>query len=283
MARTCAGLSAAASLLAPVPHALASDHVYAGTMTSPSWSMPHGFVIETRGRRISRMTMQWGAGCDSGYRVAFHGSLRTAARIGRTGRFRAVFSRPLDVGSTEVIAQATTTITGVLKRRAGAGRASARTVIAPVLTNPPTSGEPIEPDICDSGMLRWKVSRGAGVFGGATAQGEPVVARVRGRMVRAILIGWRADGCSGPGTWWDVADEVTNFELSGRGIFGDAFTYTEDGDDGGTTVYGYNVRGHLARKSMTGIFGVSPLVMDAGGNAVGGCTTPDIAWKARSA
>jgi hypothetical protein len=242
--------------------------------------MPHGFVIETRGRRITKLTMQWGADCGSGYRVAFHGSLPATARISRTGRFTAVVRRRVDVGSTNVLTQATTTVTGVLGRRTGAGMATARTVI---LTGAQPGSAPPPADICESGPLSWDVARGAGVFGGATAQGEPVVALVRRRMVKDILIGWRANGCAGKGSWWDVADEVTNFELSSRGVFGDAFTYTEDGDDGGKTVYGYTVRGHLKRNTMRGTFGVSPLVMDAAGKPVGGCTTPNIAWKARSA
>ena len=302
MARTFAGVTAASALLGAAPSALASaQHVYAGTMTSPSWSMPHGFVIETRGRKITRMTMQWGAGCGSGYRIVYHGSLRNSGKppaggpgtivvgksklfagaIAKSGRFKAVVYGSIDVGSTDVLANARTTISGVLKARKGSGNARASTIISPVFTGPPP--DDFQPDVCDSGSLRWKVARGAGVFGGSTAQGEPVVALVRARVVKNILIGWRADGCSGQGTWWDVADEVTDFDLAVDGTFGDSFSYSEDDEDGGKTVYGYNVRGHLAKASITGTFGVSPLVMDAAGKPVGGCSTPDIAWKARSA
>jgi hypothetical protein len=301
MARAFAGLAAASSLAAAAPAALAADHVYAGTMTSPSWSAPHGFVIQTRGRKIVRMTMQWGAGCSSGYRVVFHGSLRNAGKlpadglgeitvghsklfagpISKTGHFRATVLGSLDIGTTDALATARTTITGVLKARSAAGTARSNTVIAPVSTQtPPTD---VQPDVCDSGPLRWKLGRGPAVFGGATAQGEPFVARVRGAAVKTIIVGWRADGCSGPGTWWDVADEVANFDLSPRGTFGDTFTWSEDEDDGTTLVLGYNVQGRLAGQFMSGTFGVSPVVMDASGQTVGGCSTPDLAWKARSA
>jgi hypothetical protein len=298
--RTFACLAAAAALLAAAPSALAATHVYAGTMTSSSWSMPHAFVIETSGRKITRMTMQWSSTCKSGYRIVFHRSLRNAGTppaggprsfvvgqsklfagaIGKSGRFKAVVYGSLDVGSTEVLANARTTISGVLKPRTGSGLARASTVIGPVFTELPPDG--YEPDTCDSGALRWKVARGAGVFGGSTAQGEPFVALVRRNVVKNILLGWRADGCSGTGTWWDVADEVANFDLSARGRFGDAFTYSENNDDGGKTVYGYNVRGRRAGNSMSGTFGVAPLVMDAAGQPIGGCGTPDIAWTARS-
>jgi hypothetical protein len=294
-------VSAAVSLLVPASSALAADHVYAGTMTSPSWSMPHGFVIETRGRRILKMTMQWGAECGSGYYVVFHGSVRNsgkppaggpgaivagrsklfAGRIGGTGRFRAVLYGSLDIGSTSYVANARTTISGVLKARSGSGDAHTRTVIDRLSDDQPPSGE--RPDVCDSGALRWRVARGAGVFGGATAQGEPFVAKVQGRVVKNIVIGWRADGCSGPGTWWDVADSVANFDMSPQGVFGDSFDYSEDEADGRKTVYGYNVRGQVAGSLMSGTFGVSPVVTDAAGQSVGGCSTPDIAWTARSA
>jgi hypothetical protein len=301
MARAFAGLAAATSLTAAAPSALAADHVYAGTMTSPSWSAPHGFVIETRGRKITRMTMQWGAGCSSGYRIVFHGSLRNAGKlpaggpgvmtvgrsklfagpISKAGRFKATVLGSLDIGTTDALANARTTITGVLKARSAQGSARSNTVIAPVFTETPPAD--VQPDLCDSGPLHWKLYRGPGVFGGSTAQGEPFVARVRAAVVKTITIGWRADGCSGPGTWWDVADQVANFDLSPRGTFGDAFTWSEDEDDGTKVVLGYNVQGQLAGQFMSGTFGVSPLVMDASGQPVGGCSTPDLAWKARSA
>jgi hypothetical protein len=302
MARALGGLAAAMVLLPAAASAHVARHVYAGTMrTTAGDSMPHAFVIETRGNKITRITMQWGQSCNSGYSIVFHGSLRNAGKprsggpgsivvgrsklfagpIAKRGRFKAVVYGSIDVGSTEVLANARTTITGVLKARGGSGTARATTVIAPVLTGPPQDG--FQPDACDSGALRWSVARGPSVFGGATAQGEPIVVRVAGRMVKDIRIGWRADGCSGPGTWWDVADEVTDFDLSSQGLFGDSFTYSEDEQDGGKTVYGYDVHGHLAGKSMTGTFGVSPLVMDAAGQPVGGCSTPSIAWKALSA
>jgi hypothetical protein len=290
------------SALVPTAASAASTSVYGGVATSSDTFSP--LVIKTNGSRITQVAMRWETSCSSGYRFVFKGVFKYAGAmpkgngvpggtlvvgqsklfanpISRTGRFTAELFGSVDIGSTDVIATETTKISGTLKKTRGAGSFSAQTVIGPLVAGP-TPPSDYQADVCDSGTWKWKVRRGPGVFGGASEQGEPVVVlyNPKKRAVSDFLFGWRADNCQGSGTWWDFPDDYGDFPVRRDGRFGDAFTDSQPGPDGGKVVFGYNIDGQLKGKKASGTFGVSPLIMDASGNPVGGCSTPDLSWSA---
>jgi hypothetical protein len=284
---------------APAAAGSQSPHIYGGTLGANAFPI----VVKTDGRRVTEVVMQWTAPCTSGSRLGFHRAMRnrgdfpseglppmTVGRvdiydgaISKAGKFSVRVSGALALGPSR-LGMLGGRLKGTLRPGSATGTFSAYVAVGPLVT----SLEDVNPDdvmSCDTGTMKWSGTRGPLLYAGSSSQNEPVVAYMtrNGKSIKRLLVGWYAEGCHGPGTGMEYADETLNYDVGRSGAFADQFTWKENWN-AESALFTYGVRGTVRPKqhSISGDWNVSLQISDAAGNAIGSCSTPEVSWSARS-
>lgn len=285
-----AGVCAVGLLMSPAA-AHAADAVFGGALKG-SDRYPIVLNADAKAQRLRSVVMAWSARCESGQRFTFGEQVAAVARrpgtvqLGRLvmsrnrrGSVRGSYQGTSDTSTGSRLV--TVTFSGRLKRSSASGTLSAEVTFVDVPAFTPGPEPPAQVNVldrCRSGTVRWSAAHRPGlVYGGRTAQDEPIVLRVAKDRLRVDEVGlaWFANCAQGGGVeYWE---QFVRFPLSAGGAFGDSFTQRYPVDGGGENVYDYDLRGRLKRTSASGSFRAK--VTLSGGDT---CDSGPTRWSARS-
>ena len=273
--------TAAASTASP---AFASSAVFGGSTSAGA-----AIVInaDKKARSLRSAVVSWTASCDDGRRFpagmplkavaaesGFQPGLRELAtsRNGK-GRFAGTQLGGLDLGDQ----------VGVLSARY-AGKLSAKSARGTLEATITVIDKASENTVatCRTGSVRWSATRSPGrVYGGATAQANPIVVRLdaKRRRVANLLFGWDSTICKPDDVFLSVNEQFGNFPLSG-GRFGDAFDQFYKPDGGGEGKVSYDITGRVAAKRASGSLRVNLTETDPAGTVTVACDSETISWSA---
>jgi hypothetical protein len=286
--RAAALLVALAAVAAGAPAAAAADRVYGGTTAAGE-----AIVVKSdrAGKRVRSAVLAWTADCSDGKTYPVWNRV-TAVRPSpgfspdpsdlvmernRGGRFRGTLSFGQALGGGRYAASVEADLSGTLRRGRASGTLEATAEIFDV-------EQGVLATTCRTGRVRWAASRGAGrIYGGATSQGEPFVARVdpRRRTVRDVHVGWHSSQCTPSGSV-RVPDAFVDFPFDRRGRWRSTWDFEEPLDDGGTISAWYEFRGDLGGTSARGTLAVGVEQFDAAGARTVSCNTGTVRWRAAS-
>ena len=266
-------LAIAATLATP-----ASAGTFAGWLSIPGKYNDDPIVITTNaaGSVVRSVVLAARPSCPGGQAIGFHrrAVVRTSPGSGttliasrnRAGHFAATL-RGAGENDTYTFADGGA-MTGSFSRHAAHGTLR----IAIGVTDRATGATVMT---CTTPRMHWKARRERGrIYGGITAQGEPVyVSLTRNRrMVYELGVDWHAD-CT-PSGFSDRADWLTDFAIRpGTGRFGDSFGFTAPGSN---RIRGRLI-GRLTRKAASGTLSIS---VTAPGGTV--CSSETFGWRATS-
>jgi hypothetical protein len=276
-------VAAALSLLA-TPTAFAANGVFGG-----STSAPEAIVINTDGKakKLRSAVVAWEAACGDGATFPLAIEL-TAVRdepgfspgpedlvVSRNakGRFAGINLLAIDLG--EQVAAIAAELSGRLRGDRARGKLSATVSIVDKATG-------AEQTSCSTGALSWSASRSPGrIFGGKTAQQEPVVVRLNRnrKMVADLLTGWESSGCQPPDRYFRFAERFSRLSVRSN-RFGGSFEQSYPMDDGGALTFGYELGGRLSKRSVSGSLQVTVTGTDAAGATTLTCSSGKVSWKA---
>jgi len=171
-------------------------------------------------------------------------------------------------------------LTMTLNGTRGARKASGTLDATVTITNTQTM-ELVE--VCEPAPVKWTAERAPGrVFGGTTAQHEPVVVKLNAKRskVSELRLGWYTNDCTDPNQFMNYGDALYDFRLRGR-RFGDAFSQDFPRDDGGSNRWEYDISGKVAKTRASGSFAASVTYNEPGGSQVT-CRLPATRWSAVS-
>jgi hypothetical protein len=277
----------ALALTAAAPAAAAPASVYGGHTAQDA---PIALRVAGSRRALTQLLVHVRAACDDGNGATWSGAASFAAfapptidvgenvfspaRLSRRGAFRAKGVATDAYG--EMIGKVTETIRGTIRRGAAHGTFSATIEIVD-----PATGAKVTS--CRSGTLRWAARSAPGrVYAGLTSDRRPIVVqRSRsGRKIDSLWVSWSAP-CRNVGGF-NVAEELVNFPVSGRGRFGDTFTDDVKPAEGGTRAFAYLVDGRAGGSRVAGSLRVEVTDKDAAGTITDSCDTTLLSWSARS-
>src|SRR4051812_14635959 len=253
-------VAAVATTLGAAPGALAASSVFGGTTSSGE------AIVITADKTVAKLksaVIAWEAQCGDGMTLPLSSAV-TASKgspgfsagpntliVSRNGKKRFSGVQKFALQSDDSALTAEVKLAGKLRPKAATGTLSANATIIDK-----SSGATLT--TCHTGHVRWKASRAPGrVYGGKTAQDEPVVGKVDARRKRVtdVLVGW-GSSCQ-PSGYIGYPEQLSNFPLASSGGFGDTWDDTVKMDDGGTRTFDYTLRGRLARRSGAGTLRVA--------------------------
>jgi hypothetical protein len=159
-------------------------------------------------------------------------------------------------------------------------RHSARGTLGGTVAIVDAGGKTVE--TCTAPETSWAAtSRPGVVFGGATAQDEPVVMRLDDsrRKVADFLFSWHAP-CQ-PTGGLRVPDGLTNFAITG-GSFGGKPHDQFPADGGGQLSLDYGLTGMIRHRVAAGTLSAQTTNNDATGAQRAQCSTGDVSWQVAS-
>jgi hypothetical protein len=245
--------------------AAASDAVYGGHLGTHD--DPIVLTASAGARQLKSTVIAFTTTCDTGGGRVFHATVpvfaaaRGPMHIGAwemtrnaQGHLAGTYALPQNVPEGGQLL--TMKLAGTLKAGSGSGTLSATSTVtgAPAVSTapPPPSIKVLE--TCTTGVLRWTTAHRPGrVYGGRTAQGEPLVLRVAagGRRIDDIDVGWHAS-CLPQGLV-DFPETFAPFPVTAAGRFGYTFAQRYPSTGGaGVNFYDYDVHGTLGRTSARG-------------------------------
>ena len=257
--------------------------VFGGTTKS---SEPIVLKADKSVRRLRSVVIGVDAQCDNGRHYTISGSfpvVRSAPGMPRrsglvlsrnaSGRFagKVVTTDQLDEGSGAVVVK----LAGRMTRTVARGTIAAKAVVAD------QAGQTLA--TCTAAKTTWAASRRPGViYGGSSAQGEPVVMRLdeSRRRVADFLFSWDAS-CQPDGAL-RIPDGLTGFAVSTVGAFGDTVNDQINMDDGGHAQLGYGLHGKITRRAASGTVSAQVTRQDAAGAQQAQCSTGDVSWSVAS-
>ena len=275
-------LAATATSLIWAPACLA-DAIYGGTTSKEGlWLEPIVIRSDVAGGTVSSVVIAWEADCSDNTVQPFTGELKVSTQTPGFGPPTAqlvldssqggVFTAHADLsqtrgdGSTLTIS---TKLQGTLAPFSANG-----TLVGDATIKPAGGGADVT---CSTGQVGWLASRGRYVFGGATAQGEPVVARFSRTRLRDLIFGWDSASCT-DGSRVRLGDWLTNLRLR-RGQVRARLTQPIDREDG-TSLYRYSIRAKQSRRIVSGTFSVSWTRTFTSGSPTRTCNTGLVNWRA---
>jgi hypothetical protein len=274
-------------LLAAPASAAAASAVYGGHLGTHDDPI---VLIAGPGGQLKSTIIAFTASCDTSGGKVFHDTVPVAAaQSGATqsgvwvmtrnarGHLAGTYTLAQNVdGGAQVL---TMTIAGTLRSASGTGTLSATSTLTDtpaVGSAPPAVGAKVL-ETCTTGVLHWTTAHRPGrVYGGSTAQGEPLVLRVAANRHRIdhVDVGWHAD-CLPQGLV-DFPETFARFPLTATGHFGDTFTWRYPNTSGtGDNVYDYAVSGVLRPTTARGTLRAKVRYPD--GTT---CDTAAQSWKA---
>jgi hypothetical protein len=282
--RVAAFVVAAALSLIATPPAFGANGVYGGTTSAREAIV---LTSDAKAKKLRTAVIAWDAECADGMSFPFATELRAVAAepgfapgpedlvVSRNakGRFAGTHVVAWDLGAE--IAGIAVELSGTMRADRASGKLTANVSIFDKATGD-------EKTSCATGKLSWSASRSAGrIFGGKTAQGEPVVVRLdaKRKMVSDLLVGWESDSCQPPDRYFRFGERFSRLKLRAR-RFGDTHDESYTTDDGGKLVYGYELAGSVARRSVSGSLQVTVTGTDAAGTPNLSCDSGTVRWKA---
>jgi hypothetical protein len=282
------GTLAVTVLVIATPPAGAATAVYGGT-TSLGRNPQEAFVLrsDAKANKVRSVVLSWQAECTDGGTLPYSSQLPVStgtpgfgdpedtlvAKRNAKGRLagRATSSGTLSDGSSLTVE---TSLTGRISKRTGKGTMSATAVISPPGGAPQIT--------CAQSGIRWVASRNPGrIYGGATAQSEPVVVRLNAArtVIADLIFGWDSIKCT-PDSFFRLGDWLNTFEVRG-GRFGDAFEQRYKRDDGGESIYTYDIAGTVSKRTASGRFSVNwNRTFTDGTTPNRSCETGTVTWRA---
>jgi hypothetical protein len=278
-------LLAATTSLALAPSAIAKTAVFGGNTRAGD---PIVLTTDAKAKKLRGIVIAWDALCGDG---TYFGTANALTPIhhppGATpdvhdlvtsrnakGRFAGSQLIAFNMGNGSV-AHATIDVRGKLRPRRATGTLSATVEILDATAN--------SVGTCRSGTVKWTATHAPGrLYGGRTAQEEPVVVRVdkRRKRVNEMRIGWESASCQPPG-YMRIGEQFANFSVRG-GAFGDSFTQEYPADGGGQFTYSYALKGSVARRLSRGTLSVQVKQTDAAGAVVATCDSGSVSWQAKT-
>ena len=137
---------------------------------------------------------------------------------------------------------------------------------------------------CYSGKTKFTASRKAGqIFGGITAQHEPVVLRAdaKRKKMNDFYFSWFAP-CDSQGFYHSPIDGWQNVSLSRAGSFNITDMWPEQGDNGSKSVTDYKAQGKFGKLKASGTLSVKFTEFDATGAQTDSCDSGSLRWSAIS-
>lgn len=271
-------LTVAASCAAAAPaHATA---VFGGTTKAKE---PFVLKADKRAQKVRSVVIGLEADCPGGLQFPIWGSYK----VGRAapgfspdgvliadrndhGVFEGKIVSPVDGGGTLTI-----NLAGRLTKRSARGTLGASVEIID------DAGQSVA--ACTLAPTTWAATRRPGiVYGGASAQDEPVVMRLDDdrRKVADFLFSWHA-ACQ-PNGALRIPDGLTDFRVGGSGAFGDKAHDQWASDGGSQNILDYGLSGKLTRRAAKGTVSAQVTSNDATGAQQHQCSTGDVAWRLAS-
>jgi hypothetical protein len=278
-------LLAATTSLALAPPAVAKTAVFGGSTRAGD---PIVLTGDAKAKKLRGIVIAWDAPCADGTYFGTGSALTpthlppsgtpdvhdlVTSRNGK-GRFAGSQFVAFDMGSGSA-GMATIDVAGKLRPRRATGTLSAKVDVVDA------TGKSV--GTCKSGKVKWTASRAPGhLYGGSTAQEEPVVVRVdkRRKRVSDMRIGWETASCQPPGSM-RISEWFTDFPLRG-GAFGDSFDQTYPADGGGQFTYSYALKGSASRRASRGTLSVQVKQTDGAGAVVATCDSGSVSWHAKT-
>ena len=275
-------LTVAASCAAAAP-AHAADSVFGGTTKAKE---PFVLKADKRAQKVRSVVIGLEAECPGGETYPIWGSYkvgRAAPGFSPDGVLIAdrndhgvfegkiVSPAPIENGGGTV----TINLAGKLTRSSARGTLGASVEIID------SAGESVA--ACTLPPTTWAATRRPGVvYGGASAQDEPVVMRLDDsrRKIADFLFTWHA-ACQ-PNGALRIPDGLTNFRLARSGSFGDKAHDQWTANSGGQNVFDYGLSGKLTRRVAKGTVSAQATSNDATGAQQHQCSTGDVAWRLAS-
>lgn len=275
-------LTVAASCATAAP-AHAADSVFGGTTTAKE---PFVLRADKRAQKVRSVVIGLEAECPGGATYPIWGSYKVGraapgfapdgvliADRNRHGVFagKIVSPAPIDNGGGTV----TINLAAKLTNR------SARGTLAASIEIIDSAGQSVA--ACTLPPTTWAATRRPGVvYGGASAQDEPVVMRLDDARskVADFLFSWHA-ACQPDGAL-RIPDGLTNFRVARSGAFGDKAHDQWTANTGGQDTLDYGLNGKLTRRMAKGTVSAQVTSNDAAGAQQHQCSTGDVAWRVAS-
>lgn len=247
---------------------------YAGWIPNKGGSLynddPVVVTTDDAGTVVRSVVMAFRPKCTDGREFAFHRRLpvrmtdgpggELVPLVNAGGRFEGRLQAESVSGEYEFVESGT--VKGTFTRGAASG-----TIAVSVAVFDAATGAAVM--TCQTNTMRFKLQRDPGrVYGGTTAQGEPVAMFLtkNRRMVWEFGVDMNAP-CQ-PSGFMDLADWVVEFKIRG-GRFGDRFSFRRNGD-----TYRYVLRGKVTPRRASGTLSLT-LVAAEGGV----CRTGTMRWS----
>jgi hypothetical protein len=281
---TAAAVAVVGLTLGFAPSASAATAVFGGETNA------HEAIVvraDAKAKQLRSIAIAWEAPCGDGTRFTDAVELTPAAAsttpqpqyllVTRNGKGRFAGQQLTTYSSTVTgdAAGVVADIKGRLKGRRATGTLAATVTMLDAATG-------AVKDTCKTGTLQWSARRDAGhIYGGTTAQDEPVVVRLdrRRKNVTQMLLGWHSASCEPPDNFLRTGEQLGHFRLRGA-RFGDAWGGTFGLDGGGQGSVSYTLDGTVARRSAHGSFQVNVKETDAAGAVTMTCDTSSLSWRA---
>jgi hypothetical protein len=278
-----AAVAVAAAALALPPPAPAADSVFGGTTRSGD---PIVVKADAKLAELRSAVIGWRAPCGDGRRYGDDAVLEAVDGLpgfapaadellvsrNARGRFKGSQLSFADLGTAT--AAVSVELAGKLARTRASGTLSAIVKVADKATGAAITS-------CQTGTVSWAAARAPGiVYGGATSQGAPFVARLNAARERVadVLMSWHADCTSG--AFVRFPERFVGFALKRTGGFGNPIRQEFDVDTGGKRLYDYRLAGRVTRAAAKGSLRVMVTETDAAGAAIDSCDTGALTWKA---
>ena len=280
---------AATLALTTFPLAAASPAPAAGGVFGGATSGDEAIVVETdrTAKRLRGAVVAWVAPCEDGRRFSDASSLEpVAAEPGftpgaddlvvtrnRRGRFSGTQTTVHRTDAVSIVAELE--LSGRLRTRRASGTLAATATVVDR-----ASGDVVT--TCGSGSQSWSASRSPGrIFGGRTAQDEPVVARLdrKRRRLTDLRVGWETAGCQPPDRYLRLGEHFVDVAVRSR-RFGGSFDESYPIEGGGAIAFAYELSGSVARRTLRGRLRVSVNETDAAGATTVTCDSGQVRWKA---
>lgn len=261
--------------------------VYAGDTTPQRNAVT--IEVNSARNRVTKLVWVWDAPCTPGPGATLPTESRASGTeyeggyaMNRLGAWHRTFT----IGPTVVGGISRTFQHQVLGRRSG-GRMIG--TIRSVVTDRDPAGAVIR--MCDSGAMRFNLAE-RNVFGGLTAQRNPIVMTMNPPRTRVLRLRWDWDGTCvlGPAARPDtlattyVPDEIRAFPVDRLGRWGGALRFGPQPDPAGTgisTVYAYRIVARRAGRIIKGTIAASFTETDAAGGVIRGCASGAVKFQAR--
>jgi hypothetical protein len=272
---------AATCVAAPAAHA--ADSVFGGTTKDRE---PFVLKADKRAGKVRSVVIGLEAECPGGAHYPIWGTYKVGraapgfspdgvliADKNNHGVFdgKIVSSEPVENGGGTL----TIDITARLTRRSARGMLGASVAIID------DAGQTVA--TCTAPATSWAATRRPGVvYGGASAQDEPVVMRLDEdrRKVADFLFSWHAP-CQPDGAL-RLPDGLTNFRVGRSGSFGGKPHDQFASNTGGQNVLDYGLNGTIHKHAAKGTVNAQVTANDAGGAQQHQCSTGDVAWRVAS-